>query len=367
VVPVTVAGLAAVVADARGAGGDRCETATVVPALPFVDTGDTSLLANDYMPACPTGDASDTFAPDAVYRYTPELDELVTISLCGSAFDTKLYVYEEDCPAGVRGPVACSDDDCFGPSGRSFQSHLEALSLSAGVTYYIVVDGYQLASGRYVLSISTLACADCRPDATPEGEPNCGLDEEGLPDDFVNGGCNIPEPLFTPVNLGETVCGTTAADPVTGARDTDWYELVLAEETFVTWLVAAEFRSLIGIVDNGGVPDCSDVSCFIAYTEAAGCQDAVVSARLAPGTWWLYVAPFFQDEGACEFAYTASVVARAPADLDADGEVGMIDFVILLGAWGPCPELPAACLADLDSDGAVGITDVLGLLAAWGT
>jgi hypothetical protein len=365
-VPVTVAVLAGAVTDARGAGGDRCETATVVGALPFVDTGDTSLFANDYMPACPAADGSSSFAPDAVYRYTPAADEIVTISLCGSAYDTKLYVYEQDCPPGAWGPVACGDDDCFGSSGRLFQSHLEALHLSAGLTYYIVVDGYELECGRYVLSISSSSCADCGPGATLEDEPNCGLDEQGLPDDYVNGGCNMPQPVFLPISLGETVCGTTAANPATGARDTDWYELVLSKESFVTWLVSSEFRMLVGIVDNGGFPDCAGASCFVAYTEAAGCQDALVSALLGPGTWWVYVAPFFQDEGDCEFAYTASVVARAPADLDGDGEVAMSDFVILLGAWGTCPEPPAACLADLDGDGAVGITDVLDLLAAWG-
>ncbi len=367
---------------AMAGGGDRCENATVVPALPFTDTGDTGLFARDYRPACPNGGISDSLAPDAVYRYTPRVDEIVTISLCGSAYDTKLYVYEARCPGGMipidddgipdtsgpplPEPIACSDDDCFGPSGRSFQSHLGAVSLAAGVTYYIVVDGYKLDHGRYVLSITSSSCADCVDGAIQEDEPNCGLDAAGEPDDFVNGGCNTAGAFFGPIARGETVCGTTAANPATAARDTDWYELVISEESFVTWLVSAEFRTLIGIVDNGGVPDCTGVNCFLVHAEAAGCQGAAVSAVLGPGTWWLYVAPFIQDEGACEFGYTATVLARAPADLDADGEVGIVDFIILLGAWGPCPAGPAACPADLDGSGAVGITDMLALLTAWG-
>ncbi len=49
-------------------------------------------------------------------------------------------------------------------------------------------------------------------------------------------------------------------------------------------------------------------------------------------------------------------------DIDGDGMVGIVDFLSLLGAWGPCP---APCAADLDGDGVVGILDFLDLLAHW--
>jgi hypothetical protein len=51
-------------------------------------------------------------------------------------------------------------------------------------------------------------------------------------------------------------------------------------------------------------------------------------------------------------------------DLDGDGVVGVSDFLLLLAAWGPCPD--ECCLADLDRDGAVGVNDFLLLLAEWG-
>jgi hypothetical protein len=53
-------------------------------------------------------------------------------------------------------------------------------------------------------------------------------------------------------------------------------------------------------------------------------------------------------------------------DLDGDGTVGISDFLLLLGAWGPCPDPPAPCPADLDGDGNVGVNDFLVLLASWG-
>ena len=54
-------------------------------------------------------------------------------------------------------------------------------------------------------------------------------------------------------------------------------------------------------------------------------------------------------------------------DLDGDGTVGILDFLALLAAWGPCPATcPPACFADLDGDCTVGILDFLTLLANWG-
>jgi len=60
-----------------------------------------------------------------------------------------------------------------------------------------------------------------------------------------------------------------------------------------------------------------------------------------------------------------TITAPALGDLDADGVVGITDFLELLASWGPCMPPPAACLADLDNDGLVGITDFLALLAGW--
>ncbi len=64
------------------------------------------------------------------------------------------------------------------------------------------------------------------------------------------------------------------------------------------------------------------------------------------------------------FADVASVFAAA--DLDMDGVVGVTDLLMLLAAWGPCPDPPLECPADLDDSGDVGINDFLELLAAWG-
>ena len=72
-----------------------------------------------------------------------------------------------------------------------------------------------------------------------------------------------------------------------------------------------------------------------------------------------------------DFMFTLSGPACDPGgtvtgDVDGDGTVGILDFLALLGAWGPCAApCPGSCPADLDDDCTVGILDFLILLANW--
>jgi hypothetical protein len=54
---------------------------------------------------------------------------------------------------------------------------------------------------------------------------------------------------------------------------------------------------------------------------------------------------------------------RPTGDLNGDGGVNVSDFLLLLAAWGPCPD--ACCPADLDGDDDVGIGDFLILLGSF--
>ncbi len=60
-----------------------------------------------------------------------------------------------------------------------------------------------------------------------------------------------------------------------------------------------------------------------------------------------------------------SLIVPEPADLNADGLVGIVDFLMLLGAWGPCADC-GNCPADLDGNCIVGLPDLLELLSRWG-
>ncbi len=55
-------------------------------------------------------------------------------------------------------------------------------------------------------------------------------------------------------------------------------------------------------------------------------------------------------------------VPSCVGDINADGTVGVSDFLYLLAAWGPCP----GCAEDLDGNNSVDVSDFLLLLAHWG-
>ncbi len=60
------------------------------------------------------------------------------------------------------------------------------------------------------------------------------------------------------------------------------------------------------------------------------------------------------------------LTAGVPGDLNNDGDVDTIDFLLLLANWGPCDApCPPYCLGDLDNDCDVDTGDFLDLLANW--
>jgi hypothetical protein len=62
-----------------------------------------------------------------------------------------------------------------------------------------------------------------------------------------------------------------------------------------------------------------------------------------------------------------ALVLVCAGDLNCDGDVDVFDLLILLGAWGPCPDCPKSpCPADLNGDCSVDVFDLLVLLGEWG-
>ncbi len=270
-----------------------------------------------------------------------------TVSLCNSgAADTMVQILDGTCGAFTE--VACNDDAC-GPNG--LRSQATATGLTVGNTYYISVSSFDEA-GRGAISLD-LTCTNIAPctDGTPENEPNCGLDGQG-----VNGGCNSTPPTFSPIVCGQTYCGSGGADG--SFRDTDWYEVVLGSGTEMTFTVNATFPVLVGIVDNGGIPDCAGVSAFLVSATGAEFTDVSVTACVAPGTWWPFVAPSVFGGVACESGYeaTLSCVPCSVTVPENDNCTGAIAVTLGTPVFGstafanPDPGLPA-CGTSISADG----------------
>ena len=124
-------------------GGEDHLTAVVITELPFSDTGDTSDNLDDW-----TSSSYDT-APDVVYSFTPDSDMALTASLCGSSYDTKLWImyYDAVDDAWYAPEGGVNDDYC------DLQSQINDVVLEGGVEYFLVVDGFGANSGPYVLEV----------------------------------------------------------------------------------------------------------------------------------------------------------------------------------------------------------------------
>ncbi|HEY3293972.1 MAG TPA: hypothetical protein VGL38_00885 [bacterium] len=284
---------------------------TCANALPFtLDTpynGTTVGFQDNYESVCPYSSTS----PDVVYSYTPSVDQLVTFSLCQGTtdYDTKLFVFAGSCDGT---PVGCNDDACTAPLfPNPYVSRVACLQLTAGTTYFIVVDGYGGESGNYTL-LGTACFCDIQEQAGDIAEVT---EPWPIPNNFSqndpDGGCNNRPgtPLFQNIQCGETIFGKTFmyTDNISGLlyRDTDWYRLVVNTTTYATWSVTGE-DSLAAIIVKHVMDPCSTLS-LTAAVSAGMCSTATVSACLLPGTYYMWVGCYKSSPSAAPFDYRATL------------------------------------------------------------
>ena len=144
-------------------GGDTFAEAPQVFPWETVE-GTTSGYNDDYHEVCPYDTPG---SPDVVYLLVMYHSAIITMDLCESGYDTKIYVYNAD----TMGLVGCNDDFCNDSQGNPWRSLLE-VDLSPG-EFYIVIDGYGGSAGNYILVLT---------DPTPRPGDVC---ETAIPvDDF---------------------------------------------------------------------------------------------------------------------------------------------------------------------------------------
>src|SRR5213078_136527 len=127
-----------------------CSSATVVPAQGGTFSGTTS-GASALAGSCGNSDGS----PEQVFRWTPTVSGTATIQTCGAGttFDTVLYLRSGVCASGPEVAAGCNDDACANASGLNRASRITP-TVTAGQTYFIVVDGYGGSHGTFSLTVT---------------------------------------------------------------------------------------------------------------------------------------------------------------------------------------------------------------------
>ena len=288
-------------------GGDTLEDPFVIDSLPFVDSGSTDGFVDDYDVVCPAA----SWAPDVVYEYTPELAGEIAIDLCGSEYDTKVYVFNNSLHL-----LACNDDYYYShPCGEGV-SKIQRVYLEAERNY-IIVDGAGGYHGQYDIAISDwYPCGlDCPTGGTVESEPeltDCYVDS-------YNGGCaSAPEFPFQDLvgdGSGELAfCGRAgwAHCGLDLLHDTDWFRLPVGPAGVVSVDVEAEQPTDFAEV---GPHDCNSVGVLqIAQVEGCEPRSMTITGYAVGDTVWFVVAAGFRagvSDG--EFSYVLMISGLASA------------------------------------------------------
>jgi len=170
----------------------------------------------------------------------------------------------------------------------------------------------------------------CPPEAIPEPEP-CGEDTDG--------GCGMMVPTFAPLACGETICGTTWADP--SLRDTDWYQVVTGDWNYFTWTVECEVPVLIVVMRAGPGGGCDGFTTLGSAT-AGACQPATFTTDALPAdTYWFWVGSSDFDDWPCEQRYTATLACEPTGPQYCSASGGCDEYIarVQIGAI----DNPSAC------------------------
>jgi len=181
---------------------DACADAATLACGATVTGSTATATGGDHVGTCGT---SFTATMKGVwYNLTPDADGDVTVSLCGSGYDTKLGVFTGAC--GALSCVAGNDDsdDC---GDNSLQSRV-TFAATAGTTYRILVSGFSTNSGSFTLTATcptgppppppACTCINTEPFGTATAATN------NLPVSITT--CNFPDEYAT---INDAVAGNT--------------------------------------------------------------------------------------------------------------------------------------------------------------
>jgi hypothetical protein len=197
-------------------------------------------------------------AAEAVFRWTPAASRPATIATCGTStlYDTVLYMRSGSC-AGLE--LGCNDDTTGCGAGQTAgDSHASRLTptVTAGQTYWIVVDGYDGARGGFGLTITQPGSSAPSPDGT------CAA------------------PFVIPAD-GSVLAGTTSGpgalsgcsqSQLSGEKVYRWTPTTSGTATLETCGDATEYDTVLYVIEAtcGGAP-------LVCGDDAVGCGTAAGS------------------------------------------------------------------------------------------
>ena len=255
---------------------DQCSGAiALMTGSTYIMSTTTATSTGDPVPGCGYNPGKGVW-----FTYAPPASGTVTISTCGSDFDTVLAVYSGAC--GSLTQVACDDD-----SGPACSGTAASVSFTAtlGATYYILAAGYNGVSGN----LHILAA---------------------LPND----GCAGAIPLMpdVPVTLDTTTATSTNEAPIACRPNSGasvWFSFTPAVNELVLISTCGSSFDTVLAVYSGTCGSLTQVACDDdSGPGCSGVQASVSFSGLAGTTYYIQAAGFVTNTG------TLQIVARVSND-----------------------------------------------------
>ncbi len=185
-----------------------------VPSL----TGQTRPQNDDIVFAAPVGSGTTQFTTfggttdgnteacgqignDVWYRYTPACTGTATVSLCGTAWDTRVAVYANSTTVpAANSALACNDNNPLCNEGDGSQS-MVSFPAAAGTTYLLRIGGANGAAGDATMTITAPTC--------PTGGPPANDARANA--QWVSDGQVVTGSTTSATNDGTSACGNSNA------------------------------------------------------------------------------------------------------------------------------------------------------------
>jgi lysyl oxidase len=275
-------------------GADACTNPTVIPAAGGV-IDDSTGGASTQSGTC----GNTASAPEKVYRWTPSVSGTATIETCGSGtqFDTVVYLRTGTCQGSQS---ACNDDSCTIANGQNYGSRISP-TVTAGQTYFIVVDGYGSSFGNFRLTVTP-------PSGSPPPPP---------PPPPTGGACTNPTVIpaaggqFTGTTSGSSTangsCGSSGGAP---ERVFQWTPTRSGTATIQTCGgISTRFDTVLymrtGNCQTGTQAACNDDTAGCDTFTGGGTGSRITPSVTAGQTYYIFVDGYGSASGNFELTVTA--------------------------------------------------------------
>ncbi len=304
-------------------GNDRCQFArTIVAGTHF---GTTTQATSDGNATCGTSQ----FTPSVWYKWVANATAPVTMTTCGSSYDTVLSVYDTNsCPSGTGTQIACNDDAGTGTACAGSRNSVVTFNATLNETYYIRVSGFDDASGDFQLNV-------------------------GPANNFCDDAQGVTAGSYPFDNRFATTDGPVLNSCTAGGNDTQvngdlWYVFTAPSNGFLSVdTCGSSFDTKMAVYS--GTPCSGRVSLIECSDDFCGLQSRIENIPVVAGReYGIRVGGYLAARGTGTLHVNFD--APCPADFNGDGFVDFFDYDDYVNCFetGVCPPGKSA---DFNADG----------------